>query len=91
VDDYEVICACGGAFTVRLGRNRYGCVRCTKEVDLPPLWLDLDEEDFCGMLIEYSATGVVEVDGETYVLPVEDLKAYFGELELPDERWAGGA
>jgi hypothetical protein len=44
-ETYEVICQCGGAFTVRLGEDRYGCVRCCAELELPTLWLDLELDD----------------------------------------------
>lgn len=43
--EYEIICPCGGQYTVRLSGNRYGCVRCCAEVELPPLWLDLELKD----------------------------------------------
>jgi hypothetical protein len=44
-EDYEIICPCGGEYTVRLTGDRYGCVRCCAEVALPPLWLDSERED----------------------------------------------
>jgi hypothetical protein len=51
-DDYEVICACGGQFTVRLSDHRYGCVRCCTEIEVPPLWLDAELEDLDAMEAE---------------------------------------
>jgi hypothetical protein len=54
VDDYEVICACGGRFTVRLGVNHYGCVRCCAEVNFPPLWLDLELAELDARELELS-------------------------------------
>jgi hypothetical protein len=44
-EELVIICRCGGAYTVRLGPDTFGCVRCGTEVTLPPLWLDLEGDD----------------------------------------------